>query len=108
RGMAGAARARQPRAVARTRLHRHDPRTQPVACWRQRSGAAQRPVTTCRPLVGAGVEAGGLTQPEPRAAAGWADLFAEGRLPRFVLICLAVWLNAADALVASTIMPSVG
>lgn len=38
----------------------------------------------------------------------WADLLGEGRLPRFVLICLAVWLNAADSLVTSTIMPSVG
>lgn len=41
-------------------------------------------------------------------AAGWADLLAEGRLPRFALICLGVWLNAADSLVTSTIMPSVG
>ena len=32
----------------------------------------------------------------------------QGRLPRFVLICLAVWLNAADSLIAATIMPSVG
>lgn len=38
----------------------------------------------------------------------WADLLAEGRLPRFALICLGVWLNAADSLVTSTIMPSVG
>src|SRR3954470_11043332 len=41
-------------------------------------------------------------------AAGWADLLAEGRLPRFALIMLGVWLNAADALVTATIMPSVG
>lgn len=41
----------------------------------------------------------------PRAA--WADLLAEGRLPRFALICLGVWLNAADSLVTDTIMPSV-
>jgi MFS family permease len=41
-------------------------------------------------------------------AAGWADLLAEGRLPRFALIMLGVWLNAADSLVTSTIMPSVG
>jgi len=27
----------------------------------------------------------------------WADLLSAGRLPRFVLICLAVWLNAATA-----------
>ncbi|WP_293681097.1 MFS transporter [uncultured Phenylobacterium sp.] len=41
-------------------------------------------------------------------ATGWADLFAEGRLPRFALIMLGVWLNAADSLVTATIMPSVG
>lgn len=38
----------------------------------------------------------------------WADVLAEGRLARFVLICLGVWLNAADSLVTATIMPSVG
>ena len=38
----------------------------------------------------------------------WADLLSEGRLPRFALICLGVWLNAADSLVTATIMPSVG
>jgi MFS family permease len=37
----------------------------------------------------------------------WADVLGEGRLPLFVLICLAVWLNAADSLVTSTIMPTV-
>lgn len=39
---------------------------------------------------------------------GWTDLLAGGRLPQFALICLGVWLNAADALVTATIMPSVG
>ncbi|SFT49502.1 MFS transporter [Mesorhizobium sp. YR577] len=48
-----------------------------------------------------------MEAPAP-ANTGWADLFAEGRLPRFALICLGVWLNAADALVTATIMPSVG
>lgn len=38
----------------------------------------------------------------------WADLLGEGRLPRFALICLGVWLSAADSLVTATIMPSVG
>jgi MFS family permease len=38
----------------------------------------------------------------------WADLLADGRAPRFALICLGVWLNAADSLVTATIMPSVG
>jgi len=35
-------------------------------------------------------------------------VLSEGRLPAFVLICLAVWLYAADSLVTTTIMPSVG
>jgi len=39
---------------------------------------------------------------------GWGDFFAEGRGARLALICLGVWLNAADSLVTSTIMPSVG
>jgi hypothetical protein len=38
----------------------------------------------------------------------WADVLGEGRAPRFVLITLGVWLNAADSLVTATIMPSVG
>ena len=42
------------------------------------------------------------------APGSWADVLGEGRLPRFVLICLAVWLNAADSLITATIMPSVG
>lgn len=42
------------------------------------------------------------------AGGGWADVLAEGRLPLFALICLGVWLNAADSLVTATIMPSVG
>ena len=42
------------------------------------------------------------------ARSGWSDLLDEGRLPRFALICLGVWLNAADNLVTATIMPSVG
>lgn len=49
-----------------------------------------------------------MSAAEQGAKTGWADLFAEGRLPRFALICLGVWLNAADSLVTATIMPSVG
>jgi MFS family permease len=45
---------------------------------------------------------------EAAANNSWADLMAEGRLPRFALICLGVWLNAADSLVTATILPSVG
>lgn len=49
-----------------------------------------------------------MTQALAREGTGWSDLLAEGRLPRFALICLGVWLNAADSLVTATIMPSVG
>ena len=42
------------------------------------------------------------------ANGSWADVLAEGRLPLFALICMGVWLNAADSLIAATIMPSVG
>ena len=47
-------------------------------------------------------------KPAPRADGSWADVLGEGRLPRFVLICLGVWIGAADSLVTATIMPSVG
>lgn len=36
------------------------------------------------------------------------DLLAEGRAPRFLLICMGIWLYAADSTVTVTIMPSVG
>ncbi|MGV8996679.1 MAG: MFS transporter [Parvibaculaceae bacterium] len=38
---------------------------------------------------------------------GWSQLLIEGRLARFALICLGIWLNAADSLMTATIMPSV-
>lgn len=43
-----------------------------------------------------------------RADGSWADVVGEGRLPRFILICMGVWITAADSLVTATIMPSVG
>ncbi|MGK9235540.1 MFS transporter [Inquilinus limosus] len=49
-----------------------------------------------------------MVQVSAQPATGWADLLAEGRLPRFAMVCLGIWLNAADALVTATIMPSVG
>lgn len=45
---------------------------------------------------------------ESSRANSWGDLLGEGRLPRFAVIMLGVWLNAADSLVTSTILPSVG
>lgn len=41
------------------------------------------------------------------SSAGWRDLLARDLAPRFALLCLGVWLNAADTLVTATIMPSV-
>ena len=49
-----------------------------------------------------------MVQVSAQPATGWADLLAEGRLPQFAMVCLGIWLNAADALVTATIMPSVG
>lgn len=43
-----------------------------------------------------------------RRIEGWRDLISDGRGPGFALICLGVWLSAADSLVTATIMPSVG
>ena len=40
-------------------------------------------------------------------ATGWKEVLGGGRFPRFALLCLGIWLNAADALMTSTIMPSV-
>jgi MFS family permease len=37
----------------------------------------------------------------------WRELARSGRLPQFVLLCLGVWLHAADTLVTATIMPAV-
>src|SRR5690348_14212401 len=42
------------------------------------------------------------------AGLGWGDLVAEGRGARLALICLGVWLNAADSMVTTTIMPTIG
>lgn len=44
---------------------------------------------------------------EPIAAPiRWRDVVVEGRAARFALVCAGTWLNAADALVTATIMPS--
>jgi MFS family permease len=45
---------------------------------------------------------------QDQSSASWGEILAEGRAPRFILICLGVWLFAADSLVTATIMPSVG
>ena len=43
----------------------------------------------------------------PVAPARWRDLVSPTLAPRAALVMLGVWLNAADALVTATIMPSV-
>ncbi len=45
--------------------------------------------------------------PTDLPAAGWRDVIAGERLPRFALICTGVWLNAAETMMTATIMPSV-
>ncbi len=42
-----------------------------------------------------------------RERSAWRELGESGRLPQFVLLCLGVWLHAADTLVTATIMPAV-
>src|SRR5260221_5695908 len=37
----------------------------------------------------------------------WRELGDTGRLPQFILLCLGVWLHAADTLLTATIMPVV-
>lgn len=49
-----------------------------------------------------------VAKPEAARLNTWRDLLSDARLPRFALICLGVWLNAADSLVTATILPSVG
>ena len=39
--------------------------------------------------------------------AGWRELGTAALLPKLLIILLGVWMNAADALVTATIMPSV-
>jgi MFS family permease len=39
---------------------------------------------------------------------GWAAVFADGRLARFVLVAFGVWMTALDSLVTATLMPTVG
>jgi len=36
----------------------------------------------------------------------WRDLLVGGNLPRFCLLCLGIWLHAADTLLVATLMPS--
>jgi len=53
-----------------------------------------------------------MTQPEtsnPQAATdaapSWKLLFVDGNFPRLAILCLGVWLHAADATLVATVMP---
>lgn len=50
----------------------------------------------------------GIEPQTGETTASWRDTLADGRLAPFALIMLGIWLMAADALIMSTIMPSVG
>ncbi|HEY1563042.1 MAG TPA: MFS transporter [Caulobacteraceae bacterium] len=41
------------------------------------------------------------------SSVGWSELVSRRQAPRTALVLLGIWLNAADSLVTSTIMPSV-
>src|SRR5258708_31558995 len=41
------------------------------------------------------------------ARSAWRELGESGRLLQFILLCLGVWLHAADTLVTATLMPAV-
>src|SRR3954468_10603205 len=45
--------------------------------------------------------------PASETASGWRALLDRDLAARFALLCLGIWLNAADTLVTVTIMPSV-
>ena len=44
---------------------------------------------------------------EPPVENPWGELLKGAFFPRYALLCLGVWMNAADSLVTATIMPSV-
>jgi MFS family permease len=47
---------------------------------------------------------GGMTQIQ--TVPSWRDVAATGQLAKFTLLCLGVWLHAADSLLAATVMPA--
>lgn len=51
-----------------------------------------------------------MSQPQPaaegRQVAGWKEIVATGRLLPFTILCLGVWLHAADSFLAATTMPA--
>ncbi|MDF1719353.1 MAG: MFS transporter [Minwuia sp.] len=53
-----------------------------------------------------------MSIPTPKTGPGgsrhapWRELLQGGNLPRFIVLCLGVWLHAADSLMVATLMPS--
>src|SRR5579875_2813127 len=47
------------------------------------------------------------SSPADDAPAGWAEVWGGGRGLTFAILCFGIWLNAVDALVTATVMPSV-
>ncbi|MGV0761470.1 MFS transporter [Tistrella mobilis] len=43
----------------------------------------------------------------PRPASDWAEIRRGGRFGAFMVLCLGIWLHAADSLLTTTVMPAV-
>ena len=39
-------------------------------------------------------------------ATNWRMLFSSGLLPQFLMLCFAIWLHAANSMLAATTLPS--
>ena len=48
-----------------------------------------------------------IEEQRAKERSAWRELGDSGRLPQFILLCLGVWLHAADTLVTATMMPAV-
>ena len=50
-------------------------------------------------------EGNGMSR-EPHQATGWRLLAQSGLLPQFAVLCFAIWLHAANSMLAATTLPS--
>ena len=48
-----------------------------------------------------------LTAAETDSFVSWREFLTSSYVPALVLVCLAVWLHAADSLIVATMLPSV-
>lgn len=51
-------------------------------------------------------DAGGTAAADDNSAPAWRALLASGYLFPFIVLCLGIWLHAADALLVATVMPT--